>query len=336
MSKPSASHTFSLPKTFSSLRKLWLFNCSIQDGTFLASLQQCTQLKELALVECHMHPTEVLALSSLCVLSALQQLMWEQPRGQTSADVTLGALAQLTQLTSLSLAYNKHATDKAAMSTLMTVPSKMKRLQAFEIASALSTVAGNSTGTTNLKNLVWDRLDSEDLKQHLTNYSMLTSLKLRNVVLDQAGLDLLLAQRHIVHVALLAVAATESRVDSPCSWETLVLGGHVDIRTLAYVPLHSLKKPLAIGSLLLPPDVRTEQLPDLLHKAAGQLAANLKQVALRTPGLVGISDLLDHSHHLVPTFSKRVWTPDILQALFQALAPLAACAGITGEGTTIR
>jgi hypothetical protein len=135
ISKPSDPHTFILPRMFSNLRSLWLTDCSIQDGAFIASLQQCTQLTVLGFVECHMLPSAATRLTSLHVLSALQCLSWHQPKYQTSAevDVILAALAQLTQLTSLTLGYNKHATNKAAVSALMTVPSKMNRLQAFEI-----------------------------------------------------------------------------------------------------------------------------------------------------------------------------------------------------------
>jgi hypothetical protein len=340
ISKPLDPHTFILPRMFSNLRSLWLTDCSIQDGTFVASLRQCTQLTVLGLVECHMLPSAATRLSSLCVLSALQCLSWHQPKYQTSAEVdaTLGALAQLTQLTSLTLGYSKHATNKPAVSTLMTVPSKMHRLQAFEIdfEPRSRDAAQKSRDAISLEsNPVWDRLGSADLQHLLTRHTILTTLSLDSVVLDQAGLDLLLAHPHIVHVTLLAIAATESRAHTPCSWQTLKLAKQADIRTVAHVPLHSLKQPLAISTLLLPPDVRTEQLPDLLHKAAAQLAADWKQVAVDTPGAIYIDDLLYTLRHTV-TYSKRVWTPDILQALFQALAPLAACADITGEGTTIR
>jgi hypothetical protein len=164
---------------------------------------------------------------------------------------------------------------------------------------------------------------------------MLARLTLNSMVLDQAGLDLLLAHPHIVHVTLLAIAATESRVDSPCSWQTLKLAKQVDIRTVAHVPLHSLKQPLAIKSLLLPPDVRTEQLPGLMQAAAAQLVASWRQVALQTPRVVVIKDHLDALRSVV-THSKRNWTPDIREAFFQALAPLATCEDISGRVPAVK
>jgi hypothetical protein len=164
---------------------------------------------------------------------------------------------------------------------------------------------------------------------------VLTTLALNSVVLDQAGLDLLLAHPHIVHVTLLAIAATESRVDSPSSWQTLKLAKRVDIRTVAHVPLHSLKQPLAIKSLLLPPDVRAEQLPGLMQAVAAQLVASWRQVALHTPGVVVIEDHLDALRSVV-THSKRNWTPDIREAFFQALAPLATCEDISGRVPAVK
>jgi hypothetical protein len=274
------------------------------------------------------------AVSSLHVLTGLQNLTWDLPEDSyASSDASLKALAQLTQLTSLSLGFDEHAADKAAVSALAAVASKVHTLQVLEIVAMHAT--DESSSKVNTEDLFWDCLDSADLKQLLNNCSMLTTLALNSVVLDQAGLDLLLAHPHIVHVSLLAVAATESRVHSPCSWQSLELSRHVDLRTLAYVPLHSLKQPLATGGLLLPADVQTEQLPDLLHKAATQLAANWRQVALDAPGLLVIDDLLDASYHVVPTFFKRVWSPGMPAALFQALAPLAACADITGRVVTV-
>jgi hypothetical protein len=221
----------------------------------------------------------------------------------------------------------------------MTVPSEVRTLQAFEIAPAVwagRDVRAKSFGTINLDftdRPVWDRLDSADLQQLLTRHTTLTTLALNSVVLDQAGLDLLLAHPHVVHVTLLAIAATESRVDSPCSWQTLQLAWQVDIRTLAYVPLHSLKQPLAVGSLLLPPDVRTEQLPGLLHQVTEKLAAEWQQVALCVPGWLVIEDHIKPLRGLAPGVFTRNWTPDHCTALLTSLAPLASPAfgNITGR-----
>jgi hypothetical protein len=196
-SDPQISTLITLQQTFPNLRTLWLTDCTVTEG-FIASLQQCTQLSKLALVECRMQPDALSALSSLHALPSLEFLRWHQPKGRrTSPGVALRALAQLTQLTELALAYNHHAIDKAALSTLVAVPSKMHRLQHFEILPVLTKVAEKEPEAVNLESIpIWDQLSIPELQQLLTSCSMLTSLVLFSVVLDQAGLDLLLAHPH--------------------------------------------------------------------------------------------------------------------------------------------
>jgi hypothetical protein len=91
------------------------------------------------------------------------------PHLQPASDILpgcTGTLAQLTQLSSLSLAYNKYAADKAAVSALVAVPIKMHRLQAFEIdfEYRCGRAAQESPGPANLESKisVWDSLCSAD------------------------------------------------------------------------------------------------------------------------------------------------------------------------------
>jgi hypothetical protein len=250
-------------------------------------------------------------------------------------------VAQLTQLTSLVLGYNVVATYKAPLSSLITVPSKMVNLQslAVEFAPEYTAADDDKLGPVNLEqNSVWEPLSNTDLQHLLTSYLALTTLTFKGMVLDQAGLDLLLAHPHIVNVTLLAIAATESRVDSPCSWQTLYLARQVDVRAVAYVPLHSLTNPLPISSLLLPPHTATDQLPRLLQAATTRMAAHKHQFALRQPGTLIIEDLSADLPGPAPGEAPAAgrWTPDVITALFQATAPLAACNRITGKGFQYR
>jgi hypothetical protein len=109
-------------------------------------------------------------------------------------------------------------------------------------------------------------------------------------VLDQAGLDLLLAHPHIVHVSFLAIAATQSRVDSPCSWQTLQLGKQLDVRTVAHVPLYSLQHPLPVHELLLPPDVDVQQATQLLLTATTRMASHKHLFSLPTSQSLLVTD----------------------------------------------
>jgi hypothetical protein len=256
-----------------------LSECSILAQPFVHALHKCTQLRRLQLLQSEMSVDAAKALSSLTVMSQPQTLEWCQPQrpGESKVQQVLDSLAQLTQLTALVLAYNVVANDRAPLSSLITVPSKMVSLKVFKAMFVpICTTDGDSElSPVNLEfNSVWDRLPNPDLQHLLTSYHTLTHLEFNGLVLNQAGLDLLLAHPHIVNVTVLAIAATESRVDSPCSWHTLTLARQVDVRTVAYVPLHSLKTPLRIGSLLLPPDLDAEQLPHLLQAATTRMAAH--------------------------------------------------------------
>jgi hypothetical protein len=160
---------------------------------------------------------------------------------------------------------------------------------------------------------------------------VLKTLKLEGTVLDQAGLDLLLAHPHITHITLLAIAATESRVDSPCSWEELELPAK-DVRTVAYVPLHSLKKPLHVRTLLLPPDVPQEQLPELLLAATTRMAQHRHLFSSLLSHNLGLADHiheLDHEMHWGEPVPEP-YSPETRLALLAALAPLAAVSDIQG------
>jgi hypothetical protein len=281
--------------------------------------------------------TAAAALSSLTVLSELQDVTWHQSQQSRESNVQelLGSLAQLTQPTSLALGYNVEAKCTAPLSALITVPSKMVKLQSFEAAYVPQYTVGDDSqeGPFNLEaNSVWDYLGTADLHQLLTSNLALTTLAFDGLVLDQAGLDLLLAHPHIVKVTLLAIAATESRVDSPCSWQMLRLSYQVDVRTVAFVPLHSLTQPLQVGSLLLPPDVAPEQLPHLLQAATTRMAAHQHLFSLRHAAMLAIEDL---SVDLPPPTpgaapAARRWAPDVCSAVLQAVVRLAVYESVTG------
>jgi hypothetical protein len=158
---------------------------------------------------------------------------------------------------------------------------------------------------------------------------------MEEVVLDQAGLDLLLAHPHIVDVTVMSIAATESRVDSPCSWQTLTLAWEVDIRTLAHVPLHSLQQPLRCDQLLLPPDVPPDQLPQLLLKATTRIVQHRhlfnthSEAQAPFPG--DCLSLCDEVGYLTSTGNVQwhggvqpAFSRTAQSALFEALEPLAS------------
>jgi hypothetical protein len=278
------------------------------------------------------------ALSSLTALPQLQKFYWVQSEqsGESEVQGVLDSLAQLTQLTTLLLGYNLAADYKAPLSSLITAPSKMVSLRLFEIdfVPHYMVTDGSEWYSVNLEsNSIWEQLDVADLQQLLTRHTMLKTLTLNSVVLSQAGLDLLLAHPHIVNVTMLAIAATGSRVDSPCSWHTLTLAKQVDVRTVAYVPLHSLRQPLQIGSLLLPPDIFTDQLPRLLQAATTRMAANRHLFSLHQPAMLIIEDLSARLPGPTPgeAPAARHWTPDVCSALFQAVTRLAVYENITGR-----
>jgi hypothetical protein len=230
---------FSVPRTFPDLRSLCLVECSMLAEPFITTLHQHSQLTSLHLTRCHMPPDTAAALSSLTVLSQLQTQKKLQPAQAGELQGVLDSLAQLTQLTSLALGYNVVTKYRAPLPSLITVPSKMVNLQSLELEfTPRYGIRGDPPcATVNLElNSIWDHLSIADLQHLLISNCALTTLALNGIVLDQAGLDLLLAHPQINNVKLLAIAATASRVDSPCSWHTLTLARQVDVRTVAYVP----------------------------------------------------------------------------------------------------
>jgi hypothetical protein len=174
-------------------------------------------------------------------------------------------------------------------------------------------------------------LPSASLSQLLTSCSLLTTLHMEGIVLRQAGLDLLLAHPHIVDIAVLAIAATESRVDSPCSWRTLQLPEQVDVRTLAYVPLHSLNKPLSVGFVLLPPDVAPQEVPRMLHTALTRMAEQPHLFDHRdsSASLVICTSVLNPaSGQFTSGAYNRQWSRESTQALLSALEPYSEAYGL--------
>jgi hypothetical protein len=157
---------------------------------------------------------------------------------------------------------------------------------------------------------------------------------MEEVVLDQAGLDLLLAHPHITDVTFLAIAATESRVDSPCTWRALKLAWHQDIRTVAYVPLHSLEQPLPANALLLPPDVPLDQLPEMLRTATTCIAQHRQLFSIKKGQNLCLSD---HVNSLAGGGCVRwdrrrqhAYNQSVLLALCAALEPLAGVREVQG------
>jgi hypothetical protein len=116
-------------------------------------------------------------------------------------------------------------------------------------------------------------------------------------------------------------------VDSPCSWRALKLALQQDIRTVAYVPLHSLEQQLPICALLLPPDVPPTQLPELLRRATIRIARHKQLFSfMRGQNLC----LYDHVDQLAGGGCVRrgrtrqhAYNESTLLALCAALEPLA-------------
>jgi hypothetical protein len=282
-----------------------------------------------------MTPAAITALPALQQLQELRDFRWLEPaykqdRDHPCADAaaTLAQLAHLTQLTHITL-----GRAEASIGTLITSVTGLTNLQSFTMESVHPLDPGDGFPTANPE-VKWKVLSSGRLSQLLTSCSQLTTLSMEEVVLDQAGLDLLLAHPHIVNVTFLAIAATESRVDSPCSWQSLKLAMEVDIRTVAYVPLHSLEQPLAVTSLLLPPDVPSEQLPQLLLKATTRIAEHRRLFRIEDADWLCLKDYVSElaSGEAVGWGGpvQAAFSPTAQSALFAALEPLAGVTGIVG------
>jgi hypothetical protein len=180
----------------------------------------------------------------------------------------------------------------------------------------------------------WEFLAPASFHHLLTSCSLLTKLSLDFVVLDQAGLDLLLAHPHIVNVTLVGIAATESRVDSPCSWEALQLSKQVDVRTVAYVPLHSLTEPVLVEALLLPADLPVHQMHSLLLAATTRMAQHRHLFRLETPSELLVTDKvweLPSGMRAVFNTGRPGWCMDAeaTLSLLAAVEPLSQGHGIT-------
>ncbi|KAJ9521319.1 hypothetical protein QJQ45_001185 [Haematococcus lacustris] len=88
------------------------------------------------------------------------------------------------------------------------------------------------------------------LLQYLPQLSLL--LLPNTAVKEQAELDMLLAATQLTGIKLKSIEGlTSSCADAPCSWQRLELTGSVSNTTAAYLPLHSLTKPLVLGRLSL-------------------------------------------------------------------------------------
>jgi hypothetical protein len=167
---------------------------------------------------------------------------------------------------------------------LLEAAAELTQLVSFEVAH-VEKQWGSRDGEDE-----WCMLDCDSVEYLLDSCSLLTTLSMETVVLDQDGLDLLLAHPHITDVTLMAVSATESRVDSPCTWHTLRLPGQVHVGTVAYAPLHLLKEPLPIEALLLLPDTMEMDLLDVLLTATTRMAQHSHLFKLRDPSELIITD----------------------------------------------
>jgi hypothetical protein len=279
-----------------------------------------------------MRPEAVAALPLLMRLKNLRTLEWHEPPypKETEIDDTLDSLAELTQLKELILGCSSTtATARVAAAR------RMPQLELLEVG-----VFRIEDGGIDQPLLTWDILDAPTLSQHLSSCSLVTSINMQGVVLDQAGLDLLLAHPHIVDITVMSIAATESRVDSPCSWEALNLPATIDVRTVAYVPLHSLSGPLQAQKLLLPPDVPPGQLAQLLQAAATRMAEHRHMFSFQAGMSVQVTDFvweldewdcLEWAEPQQPAF-----TPADCLALVTAVSPLARIPQIEGLAFTFK
>jgi hypothetical protein len=318
------------PATFPSLTALHLDECTIDGATFIASLLLCPQLQKLELLQCLMTPAAVTALPLLQQLQQLREIKWSEPEdrhkdwrhwcGNTTAAVP--QLAQLTQLTHITL-----GRAQAATRLLIAAVTGMTNLVSFTMEPS------RPVRRTHVQKDPVEVLSIECLTQLLNSCTLLTTISMEDVMLDEAGLDMLLAHPHVVDVTLLAIAATESRVDSPCSWRSLRLAHPLDIRTVAFVPLHSLQKPLRGNALLLPPDVPPDQLPQLLLKATTRIAEHSHLFNIPGNWLV----IYDHVTRLASMRSvewrgevQPAFSPTTQSALLAALEPLAEISSYRG------
>jgi hypothetical protein len=319
---------------FPNLRELCLYTCSLDGAAFIASLLTCHQLEKLELYRCRMTSTAIAALPMLQRLTQLGRLAWYEPEDATGDEVTstLHRIAELTQLGTLIIGSNK-----AQPAALVSSATRMTQLKDMIVMPDLKPRGPGRAARAawQAPTLEWQQrpMPAAPFEQLLNSCAALTRICFEAVVLDQAGLDLLLAHPHIVNVTLLAIAATESRVDSPCSWTTLELPHQVDVRTVAYVPLHSLHRPLPVYSLVLPPDVPTDQLPQLVHQASTRMAQHRHLFATQKSTEAGLewASLCDYISAL-PTGQLQMAPAQGLQqrfgqeavtALITALEPLA-------------
>jgi hypothetical protein len=319
------SSTLSVAPAFPNLTTLHLEECVLEDGAFLTSLLLCRSLHNLHIIKCNLKTAAIAALPILQQLQPLRHLQWleiedcpREIREQVQAQ-----LSHLTQLTSVTLNWpmsqlSYHISVAAHMTQLTSISLPVVLYNPFE-----SPPAAQAEGFMGLT--------SASLSQLLASCSLLTTLSMEGIVVDHAGLDLLLAHPHIVHITVLAIAATESRVDSPCSWQTLQLPHQMDVRTLAYVPLHSLKEPLPVGLVLLPPDVPSEDAPKLLRTALTRMAEqpHLFDHADASETLVICTSVLNPaSGQFTSGAYNRQWSRESTQALLSALEPYSEAYGL--------
>jgi hypothetical protein len=303
-----------------------LYLCNIDSAGFITSLLLCPQLQRLYIKYSPMTADAIAALPVLECLTQLVGLVWHEPADATGSDLqsTLDSLAELSQLKSVSLGCNSTSADARVAAA-----TQMHKLECLDAGLFLSEDCELDTPS-----IEWDVLSSATFSQLLTTCTLLTHITMRGVVLDQAGLDLLLSHPHITHVALLAIAATESRVDSPCSWQTLELPYPKDVRTVAYVPLHSLKHPLNARTLLLPPDVPTQDLPQLLQAATSRMAEHRQLFNLEGAQDLCVTDCvceLEDWYEVPWAESEQdAFTPEECVALVEALNPATQIPTIQG------
>jgi hypothetical protein len=285
------------------------------------------QLQRLYINYCRMKPDAIAALPLLARMEQLRSLEWYEPGLAPIAEIddTLDSLAEVTQLKQLRVGCNS-----IPASSRVAVVQQMPQLELLEVG--LFTC---ENGEVELPVIRWDILDAPRFSQLLSSCSLLTSINMQGVVLNQAGLDALLAHPHVVDITLMSIAATESRVNSHCSWKVLTLPPQKDVRTVAYVPLHSLTEPLEVCKLLLPPDVPPEQLPQLLQAAAARMADHRHLFRFNTGGAgISVTDYLSEIEDMdflqwgEP--QQDSFAPEECLALVTALSPLVRIPHIVG------
>jgi hypothetical protein len=270
----------------------------------LATLANPT-LTSLVLQNCSINDSALgSAAAALARLHSLRSLQFEQ------SGTMMHLAAQVTGLTSLEVDRGTSSLD----AQLMLLASHNTQLQKLGMKGLLTGAESDA-----------ETLATGHLQHLLISCPGLTELVLNSRIVDQDGLDALLAHgTSITHLTLSYSSLTASRAHVPCSWRRVRLN-EPSMQQLAYLPLRSVQE-LALGfswatphglcsclqlSFLTP--AHTFQLTCMVSQAATNLATC--PACTRYPSsVVGLG--------LVSTPFYQ--TPQQFVQLFEAHAPLSA------------